>query len=576
MIGGMRQLPWLMGLLVVVVGGYLGFQVLGRQDAPAAAAPPVATASTVPQGHVYAGISDTPESINPFTTSGSAARRYVLGFTHETLIDSDPDTLELRPVLAQSFHEAAGGTEITMVLRPGVRFSDGKPCTPRDVMFTWEVCKAQPALLGSMADGMSLLRDVQLLPGEPPTLHLVLKQPHFAGLRAIGESWIVVERAFFEGRIAELAKAAGQAVPESPSDPAFGTWLAAIRDDSGPGTGPYMLAPDSEGQSRWHRGSDLRLVRNPLSWRKAMYPDRWNFAGVHLVFPSDPTQPWLQFLAREFDWFPDSDLTKATADDPALAEDFRRVVYDNPLYGPVLMHWNLRRLPDPKVRRALGMLFDRDTIASGYYRGAAVPAATFFRPGDGCCPPDLQPLPFDMATARQMLRDAGHDAEGGHPLKLHLILPSGPGTEALRQICSTFADDAKKSGIEVEVQALELAAIAQLRQAGDWDGYLLRRDFRTYVDPFEDFHSDGGSNVMGLRDTQADDLLVRARGELDERRRQALFQAWCRRIDELQPVSFLVFQRSALLINSHLQNAVPGKLGLAAEKMWVPKQFQRQ
>lgn len=573
MIGGMRALPWLLVLLVLGVGGYLGLQVLERRGDPVPVPAPAAmSASTVPQGHVYSGLTDEPDTLNPFTTCESAVRRYVLAFTHEGLIDSDPDTLELRPVLAQSWHMQPDGAEITMVLRPGVCFADGKPCTPSDVMYTWEVCKAQPAMLGSMADGMSLLRDVQLLPGEPATLQLRLKQPHFAALRAIGESWIVVQRAWFEQQIADLAARRGQPVPQ-PGDAAFAGMLTDI-EYSGPGTGPYMLAPDRDGVSRWPGDShDVQLVRNPRSWRKAMYPDRWNFAGLHLYVPADRAQAWLQFRKRQFDWFPDVDLAAAA---PDLVDDFRRVVYDNKLYGPVVVNWNLRRLPDPRVRRALGMLFNREVIARDYYRGAAVPASSYFWPDSGSCPPDLQPLPFDPPAARRLLREAGYDAEAGHPLQLHVIIPIGRGVEVLRQIGDDFVKVAQDAGIAIDVHELALPAIAGLQQQGEWDGYLLRRDFRSYVDPYETFHSGGGSNVTGLHDAEVDDLLQRARGELDDAARQRLFQSFCRRLDELQPMSFLVFQRTALLINSHLQEAVPGRLGLAAEKMWVPLEFQRR
>lgn len=576
----MRAMPWVLGFLVVVAGGYLGFQVLLQQ--PPTVAPPStggpASGSTVPQGHVYTGLCEQPESINPFTTNGAVARRYVLGLTHETLFDTDPDTLALRPVLAESYRADEDGRGFKVVLRQGVRFADGQPCTPADVLFTWQVCKGlPPSLLGSMADGMSLLQDAQLLPGEPPTLHLELKQPHFAALRAIGESWIVVERAYFERRVAEVAKDKGQAAPRGFDDPAFAAILASIKEESGPGTGPYMLAPDAAGSSQWHPGPDLRLVRNPSSWRKAAHPDRWNFAGVHLICFRDTTKPFLLLLSRELDWYYQAgDLDKVLDDNPELRSHYRKVVYTNPLYGPMLVHWNLRqeKLADPRVRRALGMLFDRDTIVHSYFHDTAAAAAGLFPPGSAACPADLQPLPFDPTAARQLLRQAGFDPEQGNALQLRLIVPAGmPGGE---QIVSSFASAAAKAGVSVDARPLDFGAIAQLQKDGDWDGYLIRRDPRTWIDPYELFHSEGGGNIMGFADSDSDRLLQQARTELDDGLRNQLFQQWCRRIAELQPVTFLVFPRNALLMNSHLENAAPGLLGVAVEKMWVAPEFQRR
>lgn len=533
-----------------------------------------APASTVPQGHVYTGLCERPDSINPFTTRSSAARRYVLGLTHETLVDTDPSDGSLRPVLARSWEVLDRGRELVFELREGVRFADGTPCTPDDVLFTWQVAKAHGALLGSMADGMSLVRAAEITGGSPARLRVRLREPHFDALRAVGESWIVTRREWFEARVAELAREAGRPLPAGIADPAFGSWLSSIRAESGPGTGPYMLAFDEEGVSRWRGDLELLLVRNPLSWRKAAFPDCWNFEGIRLLFPTDPTQAWTMFRQRRLDWFPDLDLSQELSNDPSLAEDYRRVLYDNPLYGPVVMHWNLRRLPDQRVRRALGMLFDRRTIAEKYYGGAAVPAAAVFRRESGCVPEDLEPLPFDPQAARRLLREAGRAPESGRALSLRILCPSG--APVLPRICTAFAAEAKNAGILVDVQQLAFAAIAALQKDGDWDGFLVRRDFRTHADPFELLHRNGGANIMGFADPEADGLLERARRELDEPRRKQIFRAWCRRIDEMQPVSFLVFQQSALWINSHLHEARPGPLGIWAERLWVDPEHQRR
>ncbi len=574
--GSLRAPVMLMGGLLLATALGLGLWLAGGRGGglPAPAPAPGDAAAGPPQGHVYTGVTEEPEHLNPFTIRGGVARRYVLGFTHDTLLDTDPVTGDLRPALATAWQTDADGLGITFELRTDATFADGSPVLPADVLFTWEVARGARGALGSMGDGLRLVREAELLPGEPPRLRVLLAERHFAAVRAVAESWIVVQKAHVLRRLAELAADAGAAAPQ-PDGPDFAVRLGQLRD-CGPGSGPYQLGRLADGAPAWRPARDLLLVQHETSWRRRVRPGTWNLGGIRLLFLADRSAAFTALLERQIDWYAGPDAGRLLVTQPALAADYRRVDYDYLNLGFLGVEWNLQRpaLRDPRVRRALGMLFDRQAIATELLGGAARPAAAFYKPGTKSHPDDLLPLPFDPAAARRLLREAGVAGADGAPLRLRVLLPAG--ADVYRRTMTLAVAAAEQAGIDLQTRELEWAALTRAQQEGDWDGCFLMVSHRTWVDPFDTFHSKGGANTGGLADPAVDRLLEQIRPELDDDRRAGLERALCHRLAELQPVAFLVHPLVSVLFNRHIRDAEPGVLGLYPERWWVPPDHQRK
>lgn len=557
-------------LLVLGTGIGLGFLLPGPVARQGSGDWP-AEVDGIAQGHVYSGVADVPETFNPFTVNGTTAVRYVIAFTHDALLDTDPVTGGLRGGLAESWQLDADGLAFTCTLRPGVLFADGSKVMPEDVLFTWDVARTEAGLLGAIGDGLRMVKHARLLPGEPVRLRVELHQRHFDALRVVGQGWTVVQRRFFQDRVAALARADGSEVPQ-PGQPRFGDLLAQVTD-SGPGTGPYQLERDASGNATWRRGSDLCLVRNRLSYRRKLRPGTWNFAGIRLQFVDEPTAAFTRLCERKLDWYVAPDVGEVLSTHPELEADYGKVTYDYLNLGFYQVVWNTRRL-GPGVRKALGMLFDRQRIAQDVMRGNAVPAVAYFKPGTPFYPRDLAPLPFDPAQARALLREEGFDAEAGRPLRVRVLSPAG--NALFRILMASLASAAQTAGVELTVQEVEDLLIVAREGGGDWDGICNLWSHATWVDPYDLFHSQGGKNRMGFADAEVDDLVVEIRAELDAEKRAQLCDRLNRLVHELQPVAFIVHPRACLLFNKHIRNADPGPLGLYPERFWVPREHQRQ
>jgi peptide/nickel transport system substrate-binding protein len=83
---------------------------------------------------------------NPFLQASLSASGYSTSAIYEPLMMPDYLTASAKPWLATGFTWAAEGKELTIDLRPGVKWSDGKPMTADDVAFTFELMKSQKAL----------------------------------------------------------------------------------------------------------------------------------------------------------------------------------------------------------------------------------------------------------------------------------------------------------------------------------------------------------------------------------------------------------------------------------------------
>lgn len=108
---------------------------------------------------VSSTIGEGPKTFNPFNTK-DATSATMAEMMFDGLVSGRPDTGEVIPKLAKSFEISPDGKTYTFHLRRGIKWSDGKPITADDVIFTWN--KILLAGLGNTSTRDSVLIDGQL------------------------------------------------------------------------------------------------------------------------------------------------------------------------------------------------------------------------------------------------------------------------------------------------------------------------------------------------------------------------------------------------------------------------------
>ncbi|MCK5940386.1 MAG: ABC transporter substrate-binding protein [Planctomycetes bacterium] len=569
----MRILPTLLIMLLVVFGGGLALKVMwGTAATPATDGEMPRTLAGKPQGHVYTGAiaNGEPSDVNPLTTYHPVASGLVLAYTHDTLLDRDPDTGELRPALCESYQLADDGSSCDFTLRDNVTFADGQPMTMADVLFGWELSQAGHLNLGYIGLAFQRVRDVEAL--DQRRLRVHFDGRHYAALAQVGERWMVVQRRFFEERVRAMLDE-GEAMPPVASA-RFAELVDRVDLECGPGTGPYQLHNATAGVQNWRRRQDLLLTRHEGCWRRRVRPGSWNLAGMRVLF-RDPAGAKNALLRGEVDWYADQQLDQLLASRPELSERYEKLVYDYLKLGVLRIVWNCQVAPtdDPRVRRALGMLIPRREIVD-VWAGAARPAAAHARFGSDEYP-DLSPMPFDPKAARALLREAGFDPEQGEPLRLTVLTFRAP--PALRRTLDLIVDAASRAGVQLEVRELEHAPFLAQKNERKWHGIYGLKVFEPWGGAYTLLHSEGLENHGEGRwhHEEADRLAAAAQRELDPERRNALWRQLHELAHKEQPAALIVHPMASMLFSKDIEDCRPGPLGLKPSRAWVPHEKQR-
>lgn len=566
----MRASPALLsGVLAALLVGAAAMPAC-RRGAPVAERPPQpAFGGGVPQGHVFTGAADEPDDINPLTSHNLVGRRLLLAYTHEALLDIDPQSGDLRPALAMSWEPDADGGGCTFTLRDGVQFADGSAVTMDDVLFGWRLAEAGHLTLGQIADAYARVRAVRVL--DDRRFHVAFRTPHYAALRVVGESWLVVQQRFFVDRVA--AKCAPDPPPPLHSRE-FALLVDQIDRECGPGTGPYQLENAPDGPQRWRPRQEVLLVRNPHSWRRRQQPGTWNFDGIRVLF-RDQAGATNALLRGEVDWYSSPQLAELLQKRPELGQQYRELVYDYDALGVYRVVWNCRQAPtdDPRVRRALGMLVDVAALQRAC-PGLGKRAVAHCKPDSPGCPVDLPPLPFGIAAARALLREAGYAAEDGRPLQVTIVALQG--TDVLRRMADLFEDGARQAGVVLDLRRRDFVPFMQEKKAGQWHGLMVQQMFRPWGDPWDLLHSRGLDNDGGYANAEVDRLLDEARVEHDAARRAAHWQQAHRLVHADQPAALLVHPLACILLDRRIEQASTGRTGLVLERAFVAVERQRR
>ena len=207
-------------------------------------------------------------------------------------------------------------------------------------------------------------------------------------------------------------------------------------------------------------------------------------------------------------------------------------------------------LSDVRVRRAISMAIDRQTILTYLAEGMGILAEGLFPPILAHAPGGLQALPYDPEAARALLEEAGF----GDGFTINLWYNDG---DALRSQVSEFVQGALASfGIEVIVTSMEWGAYLEQTAVGNQEMFLLNWVTGTGDSDqlaFPNFHSSqqaGGNRVFyGNPEMDALILIERGRMSTDPAERYAIYEEIALRIIEEAPMVFLRFSNFVYITN---------------------------
>jgi len=484
-------------------------------------------------GRLVQGVLGTFDSLNPFVVRGLAAQS-IRGYVIESLMARGYDEpFTLYGLLAESVETDEERTFVTFALNPAARFSDGKPVTADDVVFSWQ-----------------LLRDK----GRPNhrTYYAKVKKVEITAERTVR-----FDLAGSDDR--ELPLILGL-MPVLPKHAINAETFEETTFEPPVGSGPYIVKDVQPGRS-------LTFIRNPDYWGRDLPINRgfWNFDEIRFDYYRDDNAYFEAFKKGLYDLRAELDPGRWQTgyDFPALRAG--RVVKDSfPTGLPKGLSafvFNTRRpvFADIRVREAIAALFDFEWVNQNFFFGLYERSGSYFegselsslgRPADERERKLLASFPQavradvmegrwrpegsdgsgrdrdNLKKALALFSEAGFDLKGGvmrnrasgQALSFEMLVTS----KDQERLALAFSRDLKRAGIGVRVRVVDAVQYDRRRLTYDYD--MIQNRWDQSLSPGNEQHFywsseaagvDGTRNYMGARNPAIDAMiaaLLRARG----------------------------------------------------------------
>lgn len=466
-----------------------------------------ASAQTV----VRIGLNDDPDTLDP-TLSPAFVTRFILTIACDKLFDIDSN-LKLVPRLAESSSWSDDGKSLTLKLRPNVVFQDGEPFDAEAVRYNLD---RHLNMVGSLRKtDLVDLESVEVL--DPLTVKINLKRPS----------------APFESVLADRA---GMMMSPKAAE-ALGDKL---------GTAPVCAGPFK---------FVSRVPQGQIVFEK--FEDYWDKANIHVdrvefLAVNDPTVRLASLQSGEFDIIE----RLSPKDAPQVEQDDRLQLLTAPDIGYSFIHFNVGKPPrsetlgDAKVRKAIDLAIDRQTLVDVAFDGKYIAGDQHFAPSSPYHV-DRPVKKRDVERAKELLKEAGKEN-----LTFELNVRPDRDFQVAAQVIQQMLSEA---GINMVLNTLENVTQMDQGRQGNFDAMITfwsgRVDPDGNVAPF--LTCKASLNFMGYCNEQFDALLMKARQTLDPEERKKIYAEAMAIRDEAMPDVVLWYRQlfgaaSAKLENVHL------------------------
>lgn len=378
-----------------------------------------------------------PRTLNPLFLAPDAAsvEQQVARLVFEPFIDLDPKGRAV-PVLLEAIPTrangglSADGLTIRYHLRAGVKWSDGRPVTSADVLFTLHAI-LDPRNPVRSHEGYDAIARVEAPDKRTVVFHL-------------RRAWAPAVMTYFSDSFSPQFVLPAHVLRDQ-------TPLAQAAFNAAPtvGDGPYRFVS-------WKRGEALRYVPNPFYWR-----GKPSVAGLSVRTIPDPSTNLLLLQSGGVDWNLLAPAQLAVVrGDPGI----RFLAVPTAVVAGLAFNTSRAPLNDVAVRRAFAMSIDRDAIsrkiALGFY-----PVTNMIQPRfSWAFDPAVREPDYDPAGADRLFERAGwrRDSDGvrrrnGEPL--HVTYVQFPESATGVRVATAVQAALRARGIDVTIKAVSNAQL---------------------------------------------------------------------------------------------------------------------
>lgn len=478
------------------------------------------------------------QSLNPVTSTDAEAN-YVQQKIWEPLIFTDPVTFEYSAHLAELPVVSDDHLTYTYTMNPKATWSDGKPVTSGDVIFSFKSTMNPKIINSQQIRGYLVNIDSVFNPGgDASKVEFKLKKGSWNDFNVLGAGYVPImpKHVWDPKNLTDKMTWADLHNPgtTNPAVQEFATWFESgeiARDVKYQiGSGPYTF-------QGWVTNDRLILKKNPnywakdLKWRHA-YPDEIIYKTI-----SDDNAALTALKAQDVDIHHTMTADQYANLDLNQQKYLRKdtVYYNNVSY----IAYNSKRpiFKDKLVRKALTALVDRDLIKTQVLKDLVKKAEGPVSPSQSYHKPGIKQIGFNVDTAKKLLAQAGWDDTDGDgfldkvldgkrtKLAFNMMVPAS--NTVGKQVLLIVSEQMRKVGIDASIVTPEWSVYLQETRMQNFDAaYSAIAGNATEDDPHQSWHSsqskNKGSNFYSFNNPEADRLIEAMRLEFDAAKRKEM------------------------------------------------------
>jgi len=452
------------------------------------------------------------------------------------------------------------------IIRDDLTWSDGKPITAHDVVFSFQTIMNPKVPVPAVRSGTDKLRWVHAY--DDHTLVIFHKEPLATNVWNI--SFPVLPKHIYEKSIEE--------------DPTLQDSQYHVKYENNPiSGGPYEL-------TKRVRGQEIVLTRRE-SWymhNGKQVRDKPYFKEVRFRVIEDQNTALLALKKGEID---EMGLSAEQWTTQTSGNDFYE--HNTRVHGPEWTYfyfgWNTK-LPffeDARVRKAMSYAYNHKEMLEKLGYGLYEPATGVFHPDSWMAPKD-PPKPYqqDLDKAEDLLEEAGWTDSDGDGIRdkeingqtvrfeFSILCPNMPDRVAY---CTLLKENLAQIGIICNVRPLEFTVMQEK---------TLKREFQAYfggwgagADPDTSDNlwvTGAGRNFVQYSNPEVDRLFVQGRQEFDREKRAEIYAKIHNILWEDQPYTWLYYRRGFYGFSKDLRGYVfsprgPFNYGPGFGSFWKPK-----
>lgn len=463
------------------------------------------------------------DSFNQFIIKGIPANG--LSLIYDSLMArAEDEPFSQYGLLAQSIEIPKDRSWIIFNLNPKAKFSDGKPVTAKDVIFTFNKLRTE---------------------GNP------FYRTYYADIDKIEAlSQQRVKFNFKETENRELPLIIGE-VPILPAHYWKDRDFKKASLEIPIGSGPYLI--DS-----FNAGKTISYKRNPDYWGKdlAVNKGRYNFDYQIYDYYRDNTVAMEAFKAGEYDFRLENSSKRWATEYQGQAFDQQKIItkeheHSNPTgMQAFVLNTRLEKFADPRVRQALALVFDFEWTNKNIFYGAYTRTQSFFsnsemaatelpdeqekailEPIKNQVPPEVFTQIYQapktngsgkiynqLRTARRLLQQAGWILKNGKLINIHSKKPFKIEfliyASSSERIISPFARNIERLGIEVSIRLVDTSQYIKRLRNFNFDAviYIFGQSSSPGNEQRNFWHSStantaGSHNLIGIKNPAVDYLV---------------------------------------------------------------------